>query len=91
MGGSASFSASAGGARKACGLSCLVRFVLTVGEVGDAPQAGPLIDGMPAEFVIADTAYDADHFRLAIAAKNALAVTPNKRSRKHPLHAHRYA
>jgi transposase len=62
------------------GLGCPVRFVLTAGQAGDAPQAGPLIDGMPAEVVIADTAYDADHFRLAIARKGALAVIPNNLS-----------
>ena len=75
------------------GLGCPVRFALTAGHAGDAPQAGHLIDGMPAEFVIADTAYDADHFRRAIAAKGALAVIPNNpsRSRKHPLDAHLYA
>src|SRR4030081_1581731 len=46
------------------GWGCPVRFVLTAGQAGDAPQAGPLIDGMPADVIIADTAYDADHFRL---------------------------
>ena len=70
-----------------------MRFVLTAGQAGDAPQAGPLIDGMPADVIIADTAYDADHFRLAIARKGALAVIPNNpsRSSKHPLDAHLYA
>jgi len=38
------------------------------------PQAGPLIEGLPAEIVMADTAYDADHFRQAIVDKGALAV-----------------
>src|SRR5882762_5105729 len=50
--------------------------------------------GCPVRFVItADTAYDADHFRLAIARKGALAVIPNNpsRSSKHPLDAHLYA
>jgi transposase len=75
------------------GLGCPVRFVLTAGQAGDAPQAGPLIDSIPADVVIADTAYDADHFRLAIARKGALAVILNKpsRSSKHPLDAHLYA
>ena len=58
------------------------------GEAGDAPQAA----GMPADVVIADTAYDADHVRLAI-ARRALAVIPNNpsRSSKHPLDADLYA
>lgn len=48
---------------------------------------------MPADFVIADAAYDADHIRHAIARKTAEAVIPNNpsRSRKHPLDRHLYA
>jgi transposase len=42
---------------------------------------------------MADTAYDADHFRQAIADKGALAVIPNNPSRAltHPLDVHLYA
>src|SRR5260370_25146054 len=49
--------------------------------------------GLPAEGVMADTAYDADHLRQAIAAKGALAVLPNNPSRalKYPLDKHLYA
>jgi len=70
-----------------------VRFILTAGQRGDAPQAGALIDGLPAQVVMADTAYDADHVRQAIADKGALAVIPNNPSRaaKHPIDAHLYA
>ena len=60
------------------GLGCPVRFMLTAGQKGDAPQAAALIEGLSAEVVMADTAYDADHLRQAIAAKGALAVIPNK-------------
>ena len=69
-----------------------MRFTLTAGQKGDAPQA-TLIEGLPAEVVMADTAYDADHLRHVIAAKSALAVIPNKRSRaiKYPLDKHLYA
>jgi transposase len=75
------------------GLGCPVAFTLTAGQRGDAPQAGPLIEGLPAQIVMADTAYDADQFRQAIAAKGALAVIPNNpsRAKKHPLDAHLYA
>jgi len=75
------------------GLGCPVRFVLTGGHRGDAPQAGPLIEGLSAQVIMADTAYDADHFRTAIAAKSAVAVIPNNPSRtfKHPLDKHLYA
>jgi transposase len=69
-----------------------VRFLLTAGQKGDAPQAAGLIEGLPAEVVIADTAYDADHLREAIADKGALAVIPNNpsRAKKHPLDTHLY-
>jgi transposase len=70
-----------------------VRFILTAGHRGDAPQAGPLIEGLPARVVMADTAYDADQFRQAIADKGALAVIPNNpsRAKKHPLDEDLYA
>jgi transposase len=74
------------------GLGCPVRFSLTAGQKGDAPQAAALLEGLPAEVVMADTAYDADHLRQAIAAKGALAVIPNNPSRafKYPLDKHLY-
>lgn len=42
---------------------------------------------------MADTAYDADHLRQAIAVKGAIAVIPNNPSRaiKYPLDKHLYA
>ena len=58
------------------GLGCPVRFILTAGQKGDALQAAALIEELPAEVIMADTAYDADHLRQAIAAKGALAVIP---------------
>jgi transposase len=59
------------------GLGCPVRFVLTAGQAGDAPQAAALLDGQAAEAVIADTAYDADHIRATIAEISAEAVIPS--------------
>ena len=75
------------------GLGCPVRFILTAGQKGDAPQAGPLIEGLPADIVMADTAYDSDALRQAIADKGALAVIPNNPSRasKYKLDKHLYA
>ena len=75
------------------GLGCPVRFVLTAGQKGDAPQAAALLAGVPAEVVIADAAYDADHIREAVAEKGAEAVIPNNPSRslKHSLDEHLYA
>lgn len=70
-----------------------MRFVLTGGQRGDCPQAYPLIEGLPADVVMADAAYDADRLRQAIAEKGATAVIPNNpsRARKHPVDAHLYA
>jgi transposase len=70
-----------------------VRFTLTAGQRGGALQAGPLIEDLGAEIVMADAAYDADHFRQTIADKGALAVIPNNpaRAKKHPLDKHLYA
>ena len=75
------------------GLGCPVRFTLTAGQKGDAPQAAALMEGLPAEVVMADTAYDSDALRQAIADKGATAVIPNNPSRtfKHPLDKHLYA
>src|SRR5258706_6654774 len=75
------------------GLGCPVRFTLTAGQKGDAPQAAALLEGLPPEVVMADTAYDADHLRQAIPAKRALAAIPNNPSRplKHPLDKQLYA
>jgi transposase len=52
-----------------------------------------LIEDLPAEAVMADTAYDSDKIRQAIGNKGALAVIPNNpsRARKHSLDTHLYA
>ena len=75
------------------GLGCPVRFVLTAGQKGDAPQAATVLDGLPADIVMADAAYDSDPIRHAIAEKHAVAVIPNNpsRAKKHPLDRHLYA
>ena len=75
------------------GLGCPVRFALTAGQRGDAPQADVLIKDLPAEIFMADAAYDSDRLRQAIAAKGAVAVIPNNPSRaqKYPLDKHLYA
>jgi transposase len=57
------------------------------------PQAAALIEGLPAQIVMADTAYDADHFRQVIDNMGAIAVIPSNpsRTKKHPLDKHLYA
>lgn len=75
------------------GLGCPVRFILTAGQRGDCPQAYGLIEGLPAEVVMADAAYDADRLRQAIDEKGAIAVIPcnPSRARKYDLDKHLYA
>lgn len=75
------------------GLGGPVRFILTAGQTGDAPQAQALIEDLPARIVMADAAYDSDPLRRSIAAKGARAVIPNNpsRARKYPLDRHLYA
>ena len=75
------------------GLGLPVRFALTGGQKGDAPQADTLMEGLPAEAVMADAAYDSDRIRQTIADKGAVAVIPNNpsRARKYPLDKHLYA
>jgi transposase len=55
------------------------------GQKGDGPQAGALLAGRAADIVMADTAYDADHFRARIAEVGAIAVIPNNPSRSKKL------
>lgn len=75
------------------GLDTPVRFTLTGGQRGDCRQAHWLIDGLAADVFIADTAYDADPLREAIAEKDAIAVIPDNpsRAKKHPFDKHLYA
>lgn len=63
------------------GLGCPVGIILTAGQKGDVPQAAPLLEDRRADFVMADTAYDADHFRDRIAKAGAIAVIPSNPSR----------
>jgi len=44
-----------------------------------------MIEGLEAETVIADTAFDAGHLREAVAARQAVAVIPSNPRRKSPL------
>ena len=66
--------------------------VLTAGHRGDVPQAAALLADDRPDAVLADAAYDADHFRRTIAAAGATAVIPNNPSRtfKHPFNKQLY-
>ena len=74
------------------GLGLPVRCLLTAGQRHDITQAKALIEGLPAEWVLGDTAFDADHFRADILAIRAQAVIPSNPSRalKLPLDKHIY-
>jgi transposase len=74
------------------GLGLPVRCLLTGGERNDITQAKALMAGLPAEWVLGDTAFDADHFRDDIKAINAQAVIPShpSRAKKLPLDTHIY-
>ena len=58
-----------------------LRVRLTPGQAHEMTQAEALIEHLPAEHVIADTAFDADSFRACLAAAGIIAVIPSNRSR----------
>jgi transposase len=70
-----------------CGLGLPVRFTLTGGQRNDITQAHALIAGLPAEHILADTAYDADHFRDGASAQKAHPLRKNRA--KLPRHRNR--
>lgn len=55
--------------------------MLTPGQAHDMTQAPQLIAGLPLQIVIADTSYDADHFRDRLNEAAAQAVIPSSTSR----------
>lgn len=63
------------------GLGLPVRLLLSAGQRHDITQAKALIADFPAEQIMGDAAYDADHFRHDIAAIGAQAVIPCNPSR----------
>ena len=58
-----------------------IRFILTAGQLSEIQQAGALIDGFSADYVIADKGYDADAFIASIQASDAIAVIPPGKNR----------
>jgi transposase len=59
-----------------------MRFILTGGQAGDAPQAIPLLSGVRATHVIADKGYDSDGVLGFVRAQGAVAVIPPASNRK---------
>ena len=66
------------------GLGLPVRFLLTGGEVHDVTQASALMEGIPAEQVIADKGYDSDAVVARIEEQGGTAIIPSKSNRKKP-------
>jgi len=62
-----------------------LRFILTAGQSGDILAAPALVDGLEAEAVLADKAYDSNALRALIADAGAEAVIPSNRTRKIPI------
>jgi len=60
-----------------------VRFILTAGQHSEIKQASALIQGLAADYVIADKGYDADAFIAAIESAQAVSVVPPRSNRKH--------
>lgn len=58
-----------------------IRLKLTAGQVHDSVPAIELIEGLAAEHIIADKAYDADAIVTAVERRGAVAVIPSKRNR----------
>ena len=59
-----------------------LRFRLTGGQSHDITQAEGLVKGYQSEYVIADTAYDAQSFLSTIEEFGAIAVIPPRKNRR---------
>ena len=66
------------------GLGLPARLILTAGQAADVTQAPALIEGLPAEVVIADKGYDSRAVAEAIEAKGAEVVIPSLKNRAKP-------
>ena len=66
-------------------LGNLVRFELLLGQRSEIVGAPGLIDGLRFDALLADRAFDADHFRKTLDALGAAAVIPAKRNRVEPI------
>lgn len=58
-----------------------IRLRVTPGQAHDLPQGRPLIEGLEAEAVLADKAYDADDFLAFLRQQGILIVIPQRKNR----------
>ena len=61
-----------------------IRIVLAPGNRGDVIYAKALIQGLKPAYVIADRAYDAEHFHDSILEIDAIPVIPPRHNRRNP-------
>jgi transposase len=61
-----------------------LRVILSAGQIVDIEQATALIEGQPAEFVVADKGYDSDALVAAITEQGSQAVIPPRSNRLTP-------
>ena len=61
-----------------------VRFLLSGGEVHDSKMAGSLIDGLVAEYVLADKGYDSKSLVEAAEAEGMTVVIPSRSNSLEP-------
>jgi transposase len=59
-------------------------FVLTGGQVHDVTQASKLLEGLKADYVLADRGYDSDRFLERIKQMGAIPVIPARKNRTQP-------
>ena len=63
------------------GLGDPLRIRRAPGQAHEMTRAEALMDGLPAEILIADTAFDADTFRAHLAERDIIAVIPSNPAR----------
>ena len=66
------------------GLGLPVQLILTPGQAADVSQAERLMEGVPAEVVIADKGYDSQAVVDKVEARGAEAVIPSRKNSKQP-------
>ena len=59
-----------------------VRFILMAGQASGYAQAGTLVEGFAADYVLADKGYDSDAFIKTLQTTGATVVIPPRRNRK---------
>ena len=61
-----------------------IKFIVTSGTTADCTQAGALIDGVQAAYLLADRGYDVNALIDQAIARGMVVVIPSKRNRKEP-------